>query len=284
MVSSKITARSSNGRTLVNFLKNNIAKEQIIEFAEQYYKKYGKRPAYNNWLVSAGFPCSTKLVAHYFGNYGSFIEQCFGYVQVSRSLYDANPRPCKFCCKPIPYENRVGMFCDSVCSAKFNNTNRVLSTELPLGATLKLSGLCERCGKELEYKKLKDQRGYYLKRFCTSCGGIEKAIQRGLQPIAESTLQNLCIRYKNRIAARTRITVHSRKVYIESDKPKCCLVCGYSRIIDVAHINPVSGFSDETLVGYINRLDNLVALCPTHHREFDMGLFEIQDGAIKVIR
>lgn len=35
--------------------------------------------------------------------------------------YELNPKLCKYCQSPIPYDKRVNSFCDSSCSASYNN-------------------------------------------------------------------------------------------------------------------------------------------------------------------
>lgn len=65
------------------------------------------------------------------------------------------------------------------------------------------------------------------------------------------------------------IRKQSRYEYMRSDKPKECFYCGYIKHIDVCHIRDISDFPDDTLIKEVNHIDNLIALCPTHHWEFD---------------
>ena len=70
----------------------------------------------------------------------------------------------------------------------------------------------------------------------------------------------------------TRIRDNSKNVYKNSNKPKQCCNCGYTKHFEVCHIVPISAHSLDTPVSVINSLDNLVALCPNCHWEFDNGL------------
>lgn len=54
----------------------------------------------------------------------------------------------------------------------------------------------------------------------------------------------------------------------------------YTNYCEVCHIKPVNGFSDESLVSEINDINNLVALCPNHHWEFDHGLLQLMGRSI----
>lgn len=72
-----------------------------------------------------------------------------------------------------------------------------------------------------------------------------------------------------------KIRNHSRLRKMRQGIKICCLVCGYDRTIDVAHIKPVSKFPDTALISEINSLENLVFLCPNHHRELDSHLLDL---------
>jgi len=63
----------------------------------------------------------------------------------------------------------------------------------------------------------------------------------------------------------------ARSHALSSAVPRRCAVCGYARIIQVAHIRPVSSFPATASIREINSDYNLVYLCPTHHAEFDLG-------------
>lgn len=63
----------------------------------------------------------------------------------------------------------------------------------------------------------------------------------------------------------------SRKAYLLSNKPKCCIVCGYDKHFDVAHIRDIKSFEEHTPVSEVNSLSNLTALCKNHHWEYDHG-------------
>lgn len=74
---------------------------------------------------------------------------------------------------------------------------------------------------------------------------------------------------KNWQSANSSIRNHARKVYFNSACPKECKECGYDKHFEVCHIKQVKDFSNEATILEINDITNLVALCPTHHWEFD---------------
>lgn len=81
-------------------------------------------------------------------------------------------------------------------------------------------------------------------------------------------------KYNNWWSARIPICRDARKKFNNSDKPKECVNCGYIKHIEVCHIKAVSEFSDDTLIKEINNLNNLIALCPNCHWEYDNGLLK----------
>jgi len=98
-------------------------------------------------------------------------------------------------------------------------------------------------------------------------------------PLEIKTKKEVFDNAKNWQSARATIQKNAYRKYFKSDLPKICVVCFYNKIIHVAHIKDVSSFSDETLISVINSLDNLTALCPNHHWEFDKGLIKLSDFA-----
>lgn len=77
--------------------------------------------------------------------------------------------------------------------------------------------------------------------------------------------------------ARSVLQQDARAAFAGSGRPYTCKVCGYSKHIEVAHVHGAMAFPGDTLISVINHVDNLVALCPTHHREFDRGLMDAED-------
>ena len=83
---------------------------------------------------------------------------------------------------------------------------------------------------------------------------------------------DLFIKSNSWASARAIISKDARRRY--SGKMSCS-ICGYDKHSEIAHIKPVSSFDDNALIKDINNPDNLIALCPNHHWEYDNGLLEI---------
>lgn len=73
---------------------------------------------------------------------------------------------------------------------------------------------------------------------------------------------------------------NARRVYKRSDRPKRCVVCGYDKHYDVAHIRGISDWPLTALISEVNCLSNLVALCKNHHWEFDHDRMRYSDLAL----
>jgi hypothetical protein len=100
----------------------------------------------------------------------------------------------------------------------------------------------------------------YNSKYCTSCflsqGFAKKTL---LQAIGISN-------GANKFGA---VRGHARKIYQISNKPRCCKNCGYNKHIEICHIKDISSFTLDTLISKINHPDNLIAMCPNCHFEFD---------------
>lgn len=73
-----------------------------------------------------------------------------------------------------------------------------------------------------------------------------------------------------------QVCYHAKKVYRTKFKAQECELCGYNKLIDVAHVKAVHTFDDDTMLIMINTIDNLIGLCPNHHKEFDYGLLPLE--------
>jgi hypothetical protein len=194
--------------------------------------------------------------------------------------YYSNPNYCLYCGKLVPvrahekacYVQRK-KFCNKSCSAKYNNSKypkRSLSKRF-----------CKICGKllsrysesgKLTYRIVCDQclPSYMANRYYgQGSSGREKSI-------GENTKGEL-FSLKGKSRARAAISRHARQVYVGANRTLDCLVCGYKIYTEVCHIKPVHEFSDETLIKEINTIDNLMSMCPNHHKEYDWGLLDLNE-------
>lgn len=187
--------------------------------------------------------------------------------------YYLSPNICKECLKVIELNNkkvseiRVKVFCNKSCAAIFNNKKReqnVLYTET----------------RRIKFETLKNEKSIYRYNEC-KCGELKLKTAKlcsnckGINSVENKTYKEFKDRYSDWWNSRVPIAKDARRVYNKSDKPKECAVCGYNNHIQVCHIKAVKDFDENTLIKEINSLDNLIALCPNHHWEYDHGLITI---------
>ena len=124
------------------------------------------------------------------------------------------------------------------------------------------------------------------KRFCIECGVETTGRRKYCQNCFESkwrvkydqrTLESLRTECGSRNSYLTLVRHHSRRCAREAGKLAQCLVCGYSIYVECCHIKAVADFPIEAMLIEVNHLDNLVGLCPNHHKELDLGLLKLSD-------
>ncbi len=183
--------------------------------------------------------------------------------------YYLKPNYCLQCYKVIKVPDhrkvkdiRRKKFCNRSCAAIYNNSHYPKRH-----CTQSTTGVCQTCGITIYYLKRSDGKGYSVRRYCDRCRAIRKINGRML--VDETMKGELFARTKNWQSARTIIRYNAKVSYMKSSKPLLCNMCGYDKHVNIAHIKGVSEFSDSTLISVINHPDNLVALCPNHHWEYD---------------
>lgn len=112
-----------------------------------------------------------------------------------------------------------------------------------------------------------------IKNRCSKLG-IEPMIEQP-SPILSKTKGELFSSRKNYQSYRSAIRKHAELTYLKSCKVKKCAICGYDKHIEIAHIKSVSKFDDSATIAEINSIENLIALCPNHHWEYDSGILKI---------
>lgn len=104
--------------------------------------------------------------------------------------------------------------------------------------------------------------------------GIELRLQKP-SPILTRTKGEFIKMSKNYQSYRGSVRRLAELTYKNSGKECKCAICGYSNHIEVAHIKAVSEFDHFVTIAEINSIDNLIALCPNHHWEYDNGLLKL---------
>jgi hypothetical protein len=144
-------------------------------------------------------------------------------------------------------------FCSRSCSAI--HSNKMYPRRKP--KTMR----CKTCKSELPI--IRGSLNQVLKKvYCDNCNPNN---------IDWSAITKKDITGKRNYQTHSRIRELARQEYKRSNLPELCKICGYSIHVEICHIIAIKDFDDSTPISVINSKDNLVALCPNHHWEFDRG-------------
>ena len=205
--------------------------------------------------------------------------------------YFQNPKFCIYCSRMIIpavgqslTDVRNKQFCNKSCSVSYNNSRRIVGTNGPKTFIDSCSDedFIEAYNSSSSYNELAKSIGYtnnvssnvkqkIVERICLL--GLEEYSNR--QKFDLMTKGELMSRRSNWQSWRSSIQRDARDKYKNSIKPKECIVCGYTNTYEVAHITPVADFDNNTLISEINDINNLIALCPNHHWEYDNNMIDM---------
>ena len=148
-------------------------------------------------------------------------------------------------CLSCGIEHNNPKFCGRSCAAKWTNKH------YPKRKKVNFPNTCEICGVGIDYRSKR----------CVKCCGF----------LGDMTLKEAIYQKHHKSSAfaliRTRARAEGKKLGFD----KCCK-CGYDKHIEVAHIKPISSFSDEVMISVINARENIMPLCPNCHWEYDHNL------------
>lgn len=137
------------------------------------------------------------------------------------------------------------------------------------GATLKevksYYDECPICGK----------RKYHTSELCSECRNKEKS-----ENIKEQTLGYYIDGQKYLSTRCNNIRKDAKKTLENSDVEKVCAYCHnheFDEILEVHHKKGILEFNSDAKVKEINSVDNLVWLCPNHHRMLELGLIKLDE-------
>lgn len=148
--------------------------------------------------------------------------------------------------------------------------------------------VCKNCRSVIDVKDNEKVSSVRKKSFCNrNCSAtfnnlkrekkikVDKPKNEKIDLIGHLTKGEIFTRYKTYQSARSAICKHARRTFNIPTKERCCKICGYSNHTDIAHVKSVASFDDAATIAQINSPENLIALCPNHHWEFDSGFIKI---------
>lgn len=197
-----------------------------------------------------------------------------------RLKYEQNPKHCACCGEKLTWEQRKNKFCSHSCSAKINNLdiirfkdsciNKISDDEFE--KIVKSSHSLKEISNKIGYSYQTNNNKIIVKR----CKNLNLSIPNYKDPVNSYTKEFIFKSRKNWQSARSDIRKNAEKIFKQSGNDLKCAICGYDKHIEIAHIKAVSEFSDTSLISEINNINNLIALCPNHHWEYDHGLLDLK--------
>lgn len=202
----------------------------------------------------------------------------------AKRRYDISPRFCNCCHNPIDFRHRHNKYCGHSCAAIINNIsvsrnkggkNTISEFSDSLFLSILSShkewlSLCLAFG----YKRAGAYNKVLIRSRAKKLGVIVNFRKNPINKMDKGGILSLS---KSWQSGRDAIRKDAAKSFTSSGKSRDCIICGYSIHTDVAHLRPVSDFPKSAFLGEMNTADNLVALCPNHHWEFDHGVLDISE-------
>ncbi len=145
-------------------------------------------------------------------------------------------------------------FCSRSCSASFNNTKK---------PKRKLTRTCVECSEVVfTYRHMR----------CEKHHNIYKQNKYINKTIGEYR-SKLSVKGKHPSWLNSHVRLFAKSWNKDLLKLPCAK-CNYTRHVELAHIKGISTYPDSELLSVVNAKENLIALCPTCHWEFDNGYRE----------
>jgi hypothetical protein len=181
--------------------------------------------------------------------------------------YYSAPNFCKNCNKVIMVPDGIQVaiikrkfFCNHSCAASYRNRNYT-KQQLQICAN-------EDCCQEFYATPARNRK------FCSRmCGELANKLP-------DMTKAELKKQKGSWLLSRSYIQSNALRIYQKSNVDKKCIICGYSKHVEAAHIRKVASFLDSAKISEINALSNLMGLCPTHHWEFDNNALDVESMSL----
>lgn len=177
--------------------------------------------------------------------------QCLGcrrqYTTATIPKPKRDEKPHFILCPECGKETTNPKFCSSSCFASYTNRVNPRRKRKPK--------FCKICGVQIFPKQGSGQT------LCESCRGFNV-------DWSKRTVADIQKSAKYQISAALRDV--ARRSFKQSGRPRVCQNCGYDTHVEICHIRAIQDFPDDTPVSVVSGIDNLVALCPNCHWEFDV--------------
>lgn len=160
---------------------------------------------------------------------------------------------CIECGKEVYKQKKIlsgNIFCSHSCSAKHSNAKRYKDSNKKSPCI---------CGKNKSYRAA-------LCHTCKHLNNLNKALTRTLKNATSHGNARTKWAYVRKLAA---------KILQANNIEKKCYLCGFDLCLDVCHIKPISEFDENAFLSEVNSLENLIYLCPNHHKMLHKNMLSL---------
>lgn len=209
--------------------------------------------------------------------------------QLADLHYYNDPNYCEACNKVIMIKEKQSAsrtcqrkYCDECLSEKrpWKNFKKVV--------LVKQTKICRYCGKSFLLQLSKSRNELSNRVICDECyivhqGGPVKhnKTKNGLSEMTKGEVRKSS---HTNADFRAKVLRHARTSYKKELDIIVCEFCGYSIYTEICHIQPVAFFENNVLIKEINNINNLVRLCPNHHKELDLELLDKDKLVNKILK
>ena len=171
---------------------------------------------------------------------------------------------CEYCNNEFDKQEwRIKKSKHNFCSRKCSCQN---ATEIRWEDHVKLENKCSLCDKKIDWRN--------SSALCNDC--LNKSLTEKSKSI---TLGELKSKHNNRnikkwYSAEIRVLNKSWNYDLSQ---LACQKCGYTLHSEMCNVKAIKDFNNDSTLGEINDLANIVVLCPNHHWEFDNNLLSLKD-------
>ena len=241
-------------------LKNpTITKEQAKEELLRIVNLLGKTPTRNEFYENVELTgCHKTAIAMLFGinPYASLLR----FSGVETNITPKEPTQeveCLFCKKIFlktasAIRESLNHFCSKSCAASHNNK----ITKLKHGKNCSTK-ICKNCdiihSRSSEFCSQKCKTENFMKNKT-----IKESLTPGERQQKFSGIRGIARNYAKYLPNKTK-----------------CQNCGYDKHVEIAHIKGISTFNEDDLLSNVNDENNLLALCPNCHWEFDNNILDL---------
>ena len=242
-------------------LKNpTITKEQAKEELLRIVNLLGKTPTRNEFYKNVQLTgCHSTAIAVLFGAnpYASLLK--FSGIETNITPKEKTQEVECLSCKKVFLKTAAEIkktpnhFCSRSCSASHNNK----ITKLKHGKNCSTK-VCKNCttihSRASEFCSQKCKTEDFMKNKT-----IKESLTAGERQQKFSGIRGVARNYAKYLPNKTK-----------------CQCCGYNKHVEIAHIKAISEFDENDLLFNVNNENNLLALCPNCHWEFDNNLLSLE--------